>query len=122
MNQTDQMIDPKHLVNQLKSRHSHHQDFPAWMLRKENTGPRLRLRQAQVSLRITLNNNGIVRKQIFKETADFLLGLEKYTSFSQLDYIHGPPRTTSQLTTYKKPQQPTTMSTDCDFELKNYAT
>ena len=27
-NQTEQMIDPKHLANQHKSRHSHHQDFP----------------------------------------------------------------------------------------------
>ena len=99
------MIDPKHLVNQLKSRYSHHQDFPAWMLRKENTGPRLKLRQRQVSLRITLNNNGIVRKQIFKEMADFLLGVEKKTLYTQLYYIYSPLRTTSQSTTYIMTQQ-----------------
>ena len=28
MNQTEQIIDPIHLANQHKSRHSHHQDFP----------------------------------------------------------------------------------------------
>ena len=61
----------------------------------------------------------MVRKQSLKETADFQLGLEKYTLFTQLDYIHSPPRTTSQLTTNTMPQQPTTMCTDCDFDLKN---
>ena len=34
MNQTEQMIDPKHLANQHKSRHSHHQDFPKNHLRR----------------------------------------------------------------------------------------
>ena len=69
-----------------------------WILRQENAEQRLRQGLVQVSLRI---NNGMVRKQSLKETADFQLRLEKYISFTQLDFIHGPPQTTSQLTKYK---------------------
>ena len=107
------------MSNQIKSRQNHHQDLLAWILRKENAGPRLRPRQAQVSLRITLNNNGMVRKQSLNETADFQLGVEKDTSCTQLDYIQSQPRTTSQSTTYKMNQQPTSMCTECKFDLKN---
>ena len=90
INKTYQIIDPKYLVNQLKSRHIPHQDLLSWILRKENTELRLRPRHKQVSIQITLNNKEMVRKQIFNKTADFLLGVEKDILYTQSDCNHNP--------------------------------
>ena len=90
INKTYQIIDPKYLVNQLKSRHIPHQDLLSWILRKENTELRLRPRHKQVSIKITLNKKEMVRKQIFNKTADFLLGVEKYILYTQSDCNHNP--------------------------------
>ena len=79
-NFTNQRIDLKHLNNLSKSRQNYHQDILVWILRNEKAELRLRPGQVHVSLRI---NNGMVQKQSFKKTADFQLGLEKYTSCTQ---------------------------------------
>ena len=65
MNQTEKMVDPRRLANQHKPRYNHYQDSPknhlknnqfcfrqsTWMLRKENTRLRLRLRHVQVGIK-----------------------------------------------------------------------